>query len=122
LARRVFMFRRFSVNFAIFSIALDTLLTFLALVLAVFLRPLFTNLPLIVPVKTYQLPLVLYVIVPIIWVLTFLMASVYEQRRIYKVVDEFQVVTFAAGVAALICAGLFYLLFREFFGAPLFQG
>ena len=107
------MLRRFSVNFAIFSMVLDTLLTLLALMLAVFLRPLFTTLPFVIPLATYGIPLALYFLVPLIWVLSFLVASVYEQRRVYKVVDEIQLVTFATGVAALICAGLFYLAFRE---------
>ena len=108
------MFRRFSTNFAILSIALDTLLTFLALFLAVMIRPLFTNVPWVTPVKEYPIPTIIYFLVPVIWVITFLMASVYEQRRVYKVVDEFQIVTISTGLAALICAGLFYLAFREF--------
>ena len=108
------MLRRFSLNFAIFSIVLDTLLTFLALMLAVYLRPLFTNLSFVVPLATYQIAPILYFLVPLIWILTFLLFSVYEQRRVYRVIDEFQLVTFATGVAALICAGLFYLAFREF--------
>ena len=107
------MLRRFSVNFAILSIALDTLLTLLALILAVNLRPLFTNLPFVVPLASYEIPAILYVLVPFIWALTFLVSSVYEQRRVYKVIDEFQLVTFATGVAALLCAGLFYLAFRD---------
>jgi exopolysaccharide biosynthesis polyprenyl glycosylphosphotransferase len=67
----------------------------------------------VVPLATYEIPAILYVLVPFIWTLTFLVSSVYEQRRVYKVVDEFQLVTFATGVAALLCAGLFYLTFRD---------
>ena len=36
------MFRRFTVNFAVFSIVMDALLTLLAFVIAIWLRP---NLP-----------------------------------------------------------------------------
>ena len=108
------MLRRFSVNFAIFSMTLDIGLTLLALSLAAYIRPFLPPLPFLVPVPSYEIPLSLYVIVPLLWGLAFLLISVYDPRRIYKAVDEFQNVTLAVALAALIFAGVLYLGFREF--------
>lgn len=108
------MFQRFSVNFAILSMVLDTGLTLFALFLAVLLRPILPHFPFLIPAPHIQFPAILYIIVPLLWAVIFLMASVYDPRRIYKVVDEFQSVTLATGLAALLFAGLLYLAFREF--------
>ncbi|MCA9919745.1 MAG: sugar transferase, partial [Anaerolineales bacterium] len=56
----------------------------------------------------------LYIIVPTVWVLTFLFSSVYDPKRIYKITDEVQTIVIAQAVAALIVAGLLYLGFRDF--------
>lgn len=109
------MLRRFSVNFAIFSIGLDASLTLFALLLSVFVRPFLPQyFPFLVPVQTYQIPGIIYILVPIIWGGAFLFSSVYDPRRIYKVVDEFQNVLVATGLAALIFAGVLYIGFRDF--------
>ena len=108
------MLRRFSVNFAVFSMALDAGLTLLALQLAVWLRPLLPTFPFLVPVKAYTIPFLIYLIVPLLWIVVFLVASVYDPRRNYKVTDEFQSVILATAVASLIFAGILYLGFREF--------
>lgn len=109
------MLRRHSVNYAIFSIIIDMGFTFAALWLAKVLRPyLPPTFPFLVPVANIDIPTVLYVLVPLIWGATFLIMSVYDPRRIYKVTDEFQIVTLAVGVATLIFAGVLYLGFRDF--------
>lgn len=108
------MLRRFGVNFAVFSLVLDMSLTLLALVAAAFVRPNLPPLPFLVTVSEIEVPFILYAIVPIFWGATFLLASAYDPKRIYKAVDEFQVVTFAVGLAAFIFAGLLYLGFRNF--------
>ncbi len=107
------MFRRFGVNFAIFSMFLDGALTLLALFLAVGLRPLLLSLPHLIVLESARIPNALYVIVPLLWVSVFLGSSVYDPRRTYKVVDEFQHVTLASAFAALAVAGLLYLAFRD---------
>jgi exopolysaccharide biosynthesis polyprenyl glycosylphosphotransferase len=107
------MFRRFGTNYAVLSMLLDGFLTFLALVTAVAIRPLLTQLPWLVPLREVHLPPILLVIVPVLWIFTLFLASVYDPKRIYKVVDEFQVVTIASALAALLVAGLFYLAFRD---------
>ncbi len=107
------MVRRFGTNFAILSMLLDGLLTYLALVTAVLTRPYLPHLPWLVPLSEVYLAPVLYIVVPLLWVSTFFLASVYDPKRVYKVVDEFQVVTIASALAALLVAGLFYLAFRD---------
>lgn len=108
------MLRRFSVNFAIFSIILDTCLTVLALFLAVSLRPLLPDTAFIEPLRQATLPLGLYAVVPFLWIASFLLFSVYDPKRVYKVVDEFQNVALGAMLASLLFAGLLYITFREF--------
>lgn len=108
------MLRRFSINFAIFSMAVDGIFTFLALQLAVAIRPFLPPFPFLVPVNAITLPEILTIVVPVVWVLTFLFSSVYDPKRIYKVTDEVQTIIIAESLAALICAGILYLGFRDF--------
>jgi exopolysaccharide biosynthesis polyprenyl glycosylphosphotransferase len=108
------MIRRFSVNFAIFSMLMDASLTFLALHLAVVIRPFLPQFPYLVPVEAITLSQTLYIIVPAVWGVTFLLASVYDPKRIYKITDEVQTIVIAQAIAAMICAGILYLGFREF--------
>ena len=107
------MFRRFSVNFAILSMILDAGLTLLALLAAVTLRPALPPLLFLQPLTEVRLPLFFYLIIPLLWVAIFLLISVYDPHRAYKVVDEFQNVTIATGFATLSFAGLLYLTFRD---------
>lgn len=108
------MLRRFSVNFALFSVVLDILTTVFALSFANFLRPIMPDLPFLVRVAGYSIPQSLYFILPIAWFISFVFLSVYDPKRIYKVVDEVQVVVLASGFATLLCAGVLYLGFRDF--------
>ena len=109
------MLRRFSVNFAVFSMGLDVGLTYLAFAVAVWLRPFLTDLTLPVPIPPYSIaiPGWFYAIMPILWLTIFLLNSVYDPKRLYKVVDEFQSVTIAVGMAGLVMTGLLFLSFRE---------
>jgi exopolysaccharide biosynthesis polyprenyl glycosylphosphotransferase len=107
------LFKRFSVNYAVFSISVDTGCTTLALLMAAAVRPDLPPVPFLVPVPEIELPLYLYVIAPFLWVSIFLLASVYDPKRIYKAVDELQSVSLASGFAALAFAGLLYLVDRE---------
>ncbi|WP_420645359.1 sugar transferase [Candidatus Leptofilum sp.] len=92
----------------------DASLTFLALYLAVIIRPFLPEFPYLVPVSQITLAQILYLIVPSVWVLTFLLSSVYDPNRIYKITDEVQTIVIAQAVASLIFAGILYLGFREF--------
>ena len=108
------MFRRFGVNFAVLSIVLDAGLTLLAFFLAISLRPQLPELPFLVKVTSMTVPITFYAITPFLWVLVFMFASVYDPKRIYKIVDELQLVTLGTGFAALLFAGLLYLVYRDF--------
>lgn len=107
------MLRRFGVNYAIFSMAIDIVLTCLALFaatrLALFIPPHLTNLRGPAIVMPY-----IYLVVPMLWGLTFLVLSVYDPKRIYRVMDELQIVTIATVASALIFAGLLFLAHRDF--------
>jgi exopolysaccharide biosynthesis polyprenyl glycosylphosphotransferase len=108
------MLRRFSVNYAVFSCLTDLLLTFAAFSMAAYLRPDLPQIPLLVTVSDVSLPGWIYVVIPLAWVLVFLVASVYDPGRSYKVVDEMQSVSIAIVLASLLSAGLFFFVFREF--------
>lgn len=107
------MLRRFGVNYAIFSMALDILLTCLALYLATrlvaFIPPHLTNLrgPAVVPTN-------IYLVVPVLWGVTFLILSVYDPKRIYKLMAELQIVGVATLASTLLLAGLLFLINRDF--------
>ncbi|WP_376791087.1 undecaprenyl-phosphate glucose phosphotransferase [Thermoflexus sp.] len=108
------MLRRFSVDFAIFSMALDAALTLLVLRGAALLRsqlPAF--LPGLQPLRALYLPTHLYFLAPLLWVLILLVVSAYDPRRTYRAADEFGRVGFGSLLASLCFAGLLYLTERE---------
>ncbi len=107
------MLRRFGVNYAIFSIVIDVALTLLALTGATFLvryiPDSMTNLRGPAVISPY-----IMLTVPLIWGIAFLVLSVYDPKRIYKAIDEMQIVTVATLASALLFAGLLYLGQRDF--------
>lgn len=108
------MFRRYSVNYAVMSMFADMIFTGLALFLASQLRA--TNPGLIGsnnPLPASAVPPVIYIMVLLIWGAVFLFASAYDPNRVYRAVDEFQVVGLATAFAALVFAGLLYLTYRD---------
>jgi len=107
------IFRRFSVQFTILSIFLDVGLTLLALLAAVAIRPSLSALSFLRPLPEVDVPLLFYLFVPLLWIAIFLIASVYDPKRTYKAVDEFQNVIRSIGIAALSFAGLLYFIFRD---------
>jgi exopolysaccharide biosynthesis polyprenyl glycosylphosphotransferase len=108
------MVRRFSVNYAVLTMVLDMGVTLLTLSLAVVMRPNLPTIPFLIPFPGVNPPLWIYVLIPLIWVLVFLAASVYDPKKTYKLVDELQAVSLGSLLAALLCAGLFFLTIREF--------
>jgi exopolysaccharide biosynthesis polyprenyl glycosylphosphotransferase len=108
------MLRRFSVNFAVFSIFFDVIIIDFFLWLTSFFRPLFNALKFtkIVAVPM-AIPLVLYFIFPLIWVAIMLSFGVYDGRRNLKVVDEFSTLTWSAMFAGVTMAGVLYLSYRD---------
>jgi len=108
------MFRRFSTNFALLSIALDAGLAALGLHLAAWLRPFFNPLNSVQDIPgPIQIPAGLFIIFPIVWILVNLLFSVYDGRRNLRVSDEFGSLTLAAILASVTMAGVLYLSFRD---------
>lgn len=110
------MFRRFSVNYAIFSMTMDLGAVFLALYFASRLRVLPPSLQpdFVRPLNDIHLNPWFYLFIPLLWLGAFLLLAVYDPRRVYKIVDELQNVTLATSVAALVFAGFLYLTDRDF--------
>lgn len=108
------MIKRFSLNFTFFLLFSDLALTNVALYMARQLR-LTVNLgkPLGPGGSWLYFEPVLYLIVPIIWVVIFIMMSVYDSRRTLRAVDDLQVVAQATLIASFVFAGVSYFFFRE---------
>lgn len=108
------MFRRFSTNFALFSIALDAVLVAAAMQAAALLRPALSSLPFAKSLLAFDfMPWQLFVIFPALWCLVLLLSSVYDGRRNLRAVDEFSSLSLASGLAAVAMAGVLYLSFRN---------
>jgi len=56
----------------------------------------------------------IYFVVPVLWGVTFLILSVYDPKRIYKLMAELQIVAIATLASALLFAGLLFLVDRDF--------
>ena len=100
------MLRRFSVNFAIFSIIFDGIIIVFALAAANNLRPLFNVYPFAEELYKPSIPTVLYIVFAITWILIFLLLSVYDGRKNLYAVDEFASITIGTLLAAVSLAGL----------------
>ncbi len=107
------MLRRFSTNFAVFSVFVDGLLISLALYLSIFLRQFSNQFDFVQPIPPIPVPPELYVLFPLIWVLTLLVFSIYDGRKNIRVVDEFASLTLASFFATIASAGVLYLSFRD---------
>ena len=108
------MFNRFSVKVATIAALFDMGVVLLALNIAAEMRPLPLPLPWLQPLNAVTIPAPIYVSAAFLWALTFLLSSVYDPKRTYKVVDELQAVTIGSGLAGILFAGLLYLTIRDF--------
>jgi exopolysaccharide biosynthesis polyprenyl glycosylphosphotransferase len=111
------MFKRFSANYMAVLLLLDVILIQCALWLAMQLRfwlPFGLTLrPEWVPQWVYRPTLELHVAVAILWLLAFLVASVYTPRRIIHWYDEFHRLGLAHTTASFSLAGALYLAQAE---------
>lgn len=108
------MLRRFSINFALFSMVLDMLAVSAGLKLAVYARPFFNSIPWFKVIETPGLvPFTLYILFPLIWVLIYSSLSIYDGRKYLRVFDEFSALTFAMLIASVSAAGILYLSYRQ---------
>jgi exopolysaccharide biosynthesis polyprenyl glycosylphosphotransferase len=109
------MFRRFSVNFALFSIALDMLLVAAGLFgasqaraplgeLLTFLRDI--NEPVVLPWE-------LYLLFPFLWVVILQVFAVYDGRKNLRISAELGSLTIGSMLAAVALAGVLYLSYRD---------
>jgi exopolysaccharide biosynthesis polyprenyl glycosylphosphotransferase len=108
------MFKRFDVDFAVFSMVLDTCLVFVALIASVTVRSNLPPIPFSQSLDAVHLPTWIYLTVPVMWTTIFFLASVYDPKHIYKITEEVNRVTIATAFSALCLAGLLFLSFRDF--------
>jgi len=108
------MFRRFSVNFILFAIALDSILICISLFLATLIRPQLSLLPF---AREYPelipTPWMIYPIFAIIWIAINLIFSVYDSHKNFRLVDEITGLLLSTLLASVALAGTLYLSFRE---------
>jgi exopolysaccharide biosynthesis polyprenyl glycosylphosphotransferase len=108
------MLRRFSTNFAVFSILFDLVVVALSLWGVNQLRPLLNALPytksIIAPPP---IPIQMYFIFPLVWVVIMLAFSVYDGRKNIRIVDEFANLTLGSLLAGITLAGILYLTYRD---------
>ncbi|HSJ89482.1 MAG TPA: sugar transferase [Anaerolineales bacterium] len=108
------MLRRFSINFALFSMLLDALSTALALWLSATLRPLLNSWSFIREVSDSAIvPPPLYVIFPLVWVLISAALSIYDGRKFLRAADELAALFLSTFIASISTAGILYFSFRE---------
>ncbi len=108
------MFRRFSANFAVFSMYLDFLLIWASLTVAVEVRPLLNNLPFVKTIlEKTTLPWFFYLIFPALWIAVLMMFSLYDGRRNLRVIHEFGSLALGSGLATISMAGVLYLSYRD---------
>jgi exopolysaccharide biosynthesis polyprenyl glycosylphosphotransferase len=108
------MLRRFSVDFAILSIALDALFVVLSLAISGLLRPYLSNLPFALPFLTaVEWPPASYVVFPLVWVGVLSLFTLYDGRKHPRFITEVWNLTLASMLVAVALAGLLYLSYRE---------
>jgi len=107
------MLRRFSVNFAIFSMLLDGASALFCLWFAATIRPLMNFLAFVKTVDSPAVPLQLYVLFPLIWVIVFSSLSIYDGRKFLRAADELAALMLATVIASISAAGILYFSYRE---------
>jgi exopolysaccharide biosynthesis polyprenyl glycosylphosphotransferase len=111
------MFKRFSTNFMVVLFLVDVAIAVTSLAIAMRLRlvlPIGQEILLIwIPKWVYVPTAPLYLMVGVIWGISFLLGSVYTPRKVIFWFEEFQRVFASHTVAALSLAGLLYLAKKE---------
>ncbi|MBN2389054.1 MAG: sugar transferase [Anaerolineales bacterium] len=108
------MLRRFSINFAVFSMLADMLVVGCSLWLAAVVRPALNTWPYIEVMSTpVRLPLTLYVVFPLVFLVVLSGFAIYDGRKFLRIVDEFAALSLAIVVASISVAGVLYLSFRD---------
>ena len=108
------MFRRFSINFALLAIALDSLLVCLMLEVSTRLRPLLGFLPFAAHYpRRIPLSWTVYILSALVWIIVLSLFSVYDGRRNLRTIDTVTSLSLGSILAAMALAGSLYLSYRE---------
>jgi exopolysaccharide biosynthesis polyprenyl glycosylphosphotransferase len=108
------MLRRFSTNFAVFSMIMDILTVAFSLWAMERVRPMLSPLTFIKDIPNQiSIPFTLYLMFPILWVLIMAILSVYDGHKNLRIVDEYTSLTLSTIFAAITLAGFLYLTYRE---------
>jgi exopolysaccharide biosynthesis polyprenyl glycosylphosphotransferase len=108
------MLRRFSINFALFSMVLDGISTAFGLWLSAVIRPVMNAFSFIKPVdQSVNVPFPLYVLFPLIWVIIFSSLSIYDGRKFLRAADELAALFLSTFIASISTAGILYFSYRE---------
>ena len=107
------MIRRFSTNFAIFSMIFDGIVIITCLWATVQIRPLLKasfiqHLP-----SVPDLPAPVYVFFPLLWVGVMALFSAYDGQKNLRIVDEFTSLTLSSALAIITLAGVLYFTYRD---------
>jgi len=93
---------------------LDAVWVVISLIIADRIRPALNSLPFAASFPAeLHLPLIIYPLSIVIWVSVFLLLSVYDGRRNFRVTDELSSVSVGSALAAVLLAGSLYLSFRQ---------
>ncbi|MGC9397488.1 MAG: sugar transferase [Anaerolineae bacterium] len=109
------MLKRFTLKYVLVALMLDVVCVFAALRLGTYLR---VTLPYGLVQFNPRFPeglpqTAFYYMAIALWVLVALTASLYDPRKNYKAIDEFQTLTITLGVFWLAVAGVLYFSFRD---------
>ena len=108
------MLRRFSINFALFSMLLDGLSVMVGLWLSAAMRPLLNALSFIrIIEEPIVVPFSLYLLFSFVWVVIFSALSIYDGRKFMRAADELAALFLASLIASISSAGILYFSFRD---------
>ena len=108
------MLRRFSINFALFSMLLDGLSVVLCLWISALVRPYMSVFSFVKEITlSTAVPYQLYIWFPLIWVVIFSFLSIYNGRKFLRASDEIAALFLSTIIASVSSAGILYFSFRE---------
>lgn len=108
------MLKRQSINYTLFCIIIDIIITLASLAFVTAIRTDLNALPFVREIsgKVY-LPLFVYIVFPIVWVAVFSLFSIYDERKNLKFSAELRNITQGTIFATAAQAGILYLTYRD---------